>query len=95
MPVSQKGKRRVEVDGTLFLWRVVDKYDQTHFDGVQATVTNVMGNLHIEYGLNQDPETRHLWVAGDRLPCPRFESEDGVLSASGVRRMVGWYLARR
>lgn len=77
MTIAQKGKRQLIVDGQLYLWRVISKFEQTHFDGVQASVSADESSLHIEYGLGQPPESRHLWVDGCRVPCPLFESDDG------------------
>ncbi len=95
MAIARKGKRQLTVDGQLYLWRVISEFDQTHFDGVQASVSADEGPLYIEYGLGQPQESRHLWVDGRRVPCPLFESDDGVLSSSGVEKLIRWFSNRK
>ena len=99
MAISAKGKRRISVDGRVYLWRVFNEYDQSWFDCVQVTVAAMDQELFLHYGMEQPEERRTAMVTrgrperSARIPCPRFEGEDGLLTPRGVRQLIEWGLA--
>lgn len=63
MAVSKKGKRKIEIEGRLYLWNVIDKYDQSHFDGVQATVTAETGGMNCRLSFDGQRSTNDSALA--------------------------------
>lgn len=98
MAVAEKGKRRIRVGDRIYLWRVFEDWDQAGFDGVQVTVVAKDQRLFVRYGVEQSAASRTAVVSRGsgsphrRMPCPRFEGENGILTPQGVRALIEWSL---
>ena len=97
--VSKKGKNRVEVNGREYLWWVFDEHDQTTFDGVQVKVVSSDQTHIFQYGLQQlDGDRQVVFALRDykRLVSltmsPKFENADGIITKSGIKRLIDWCL---
>lgn len=98
MAISEKGKRRITVEGRRYLWWVFDEYDQGWFDGPQVNVATPEQDLFIRYGLQQQDERRCAWVRYRQDEpvqklCPQFEQEEGILTPKDIRSLILWALS--
>lgn len=98
MAISKKNKRQVLVDGKAYFWWVFDEYDQSEFDGIQLKVVCADQKHFFKYGLAQHEAHRKLVFALSNyeklvhVSCPpKFENEDGIISNSGIVRMINWF----
>lgn len=98
MAISRKGKRKITVDGKEYLWWVFNEQDQTEFDGNQIKVVASDQVGYIKYGLEQNDLKRYVVIAlrehkyKVHFYCPKFESEEGIISNSGIERLVQFCL---
>ena len=97
MAISKKNKRLAIVNGKEYLWWAFDECDQTEFDGVQVQVISADKTHFIKYGLQQPEGKRKVVLALTGYAKlvhlsapPKFENEDGVISNSGICRMIEW-----
>ena len=96
MAISEKGKRKVQIGSRLFLWWVFDEVDQTEFDGVQVKIIAKDQSIFIKYGLQQSDEERSVVLSFSNdlgrvhMNCPKFESNEGVISSSGIKKLIAW-----
>lgn len=99
MAVSKKGKNRVEWNGREYLWWVFNEHDQTTFDGVQVKIVASDQTHFFQYGLQQLDGDR-IVVFGVRdykhlvslTMSPKFENADGIITKSGIKRLIDWSL---
>ncbi|MDI9312551.1 MAG: hypothetical protein QM535_20235 [Limnohabitans sp.] len=97
MAISKKNKSRTYVDGKEYLWWVFDEHDQTEFDGLQIKAVCSDQTHFIKYGLQQEEDNRKVVLALKDytklvhlfLP-PKFESSNGIITKSGINRMIKW-----
>lgn len=85
------------MDGKEYLWWVFDEYDQTEFDGIQIKAVCADQTHFIKYGLQQKDEDRRLVIALKNYiklihlsPPPKFENDQGIITKSGINRMIKW-----
>lgn len=96
MAISKKNKNRVIVDGKEYLWWVFDEIDQTEFDGIQVKIVCADQTHFIKYGLQQYDEKRKVVLALRdyaklvHLKSPKFEDEKGIITKSGICRLIKW-----
>jgi hypothetical protein len=97
MAISKKRKNRVDVEGKEYLWWVFDKTDQTEFDGIQVKAVNSDQSMFLKYGLQQLESDRKIVISlRDYAKLvhisspPKFENEDGIITKSGIARLVNW-----
>jgi hypothetical protein len=102
MALAKKYRRRIEVDGRSYLWWVYED-----LEACGATVLRVAsedGAFHVEQGLDQAEDLRHMHVLGSEFPglqysdgslsrlrCPRFHAAAAVKPAD-VRKLIAWCL---
>jgi hypothetical protein len=101
MAISKKNKNRVLVNGTEYLWWVFDEYDQTEFDGIQIKIVCADQTHFIKYGLQQFPDDRKVVLALENYTKlvhlsspPVFENKEGIITKSGVQRLIKWCKAK-
>lgn len=100
MAVSKKQKRNITVDGKTYLWWVFDEVDQTEFDGAQIKLISEDQSHYLKYGLDQEDDNRrvvvglHNNVGLVQLECPKFEDEQGIITPSGIRKLIEWCRVR-
>ncbi len=96
MAVSKKNKNRANVGNKEYLWWVYDETDQTAFDGVQVKIVCSDQSHTLHYGLQQFDVDRAVilslkvgvkWIV---LACPKIENTDGIITRSGIVRLVNW-----
>ena len=97
MAVSAKGRRRLEVDGHSYLWRV----GPDDVFGLTVTVASKDRDLLVQYALIQSDEERHVVVLGRRFRnetksgsytryrCPAFGTYETV-TPKDVAALVRW-----
>lgn len=97
MAISKKNKSRVNIDGKEYLWWVFDEFDQTVFDGIQIKAVYSDQTHFLKYGLQQLESDRKVVIALRdytklvHLSSPsKFENEDGIITKSGIARMIKW-----
>ena len=97
MTISKKNKNRTNVDGKEYLWWVFDEYDQTAFDGLQIKAVCADQTHFIKYGLQQEGDNRKVvLVLKDYSKSvllsssPKFENSDGIITKSGINRLIKW-----
>ncbi|UHO40178.1 hypothetical protein H5J24_09370 [Chryseobacterium capnotolerans] len=97
MAISKKNKSKVHVDGKEYLWWVFDEYDQTEFDGIQIKAVCSDQTHFIKYGLQQEEDHRKLaLILKDYTRLvhlsspPKFEDSKGIITKSGIIRMIEW-----
>ena len=97
MAINKKNKNRAYIDGKEYIWWVFDEYDQSTFDGIQVKAVCSDQSHMIYYGLEQSEVNRKVAIALKNYTKlvhlgnpPRFESEAGILTRSGVVRMIQW-----
>lgn len=96
MGISKKGKRRIVIDGRAYLWWVFHEIDQTSFDGDQIKLVAEDQSHAILYGLQQWGESRSIVISLRNdggiisLDCPVFEDENGIITPSGIRKLIEW-----
>ncbi|MDN4028616.1 hypothetical protein [Chryseobacterium gambrini] len=97
MAISKKNKNRISVDGKEYLWWIFDEYDQTEFDGIQIKAVCADQTHFIKYGLQQKDEDRRLVIALKNYAKlihlsspPKFENDQGIITKSGINRMIKW-----
>ncbi len=97
MAISKKNKNRTYVDGKEYLWWVFDEHDQTAFDGLQIKAVCFDQTHFIKYGLQQEEDNRKVVLALKDYTklvhlssSPKFESSDGIITKSGINRMIKW-----
>jgi len=68
MTVSRKRKRRIDVDGRVFLWSIKeikhDLHDLVASTGYSLNVVSEDGTFCVEYPLGQTEDRRHVVVKG-------------------------------
>jgi hypothetical protein len=101
MAVATKHRRKLTRNGRLFVWFAAEDDDST--DMVLQVISDD-GRFKVRYVLGQKDEGRLLIVLGrefagastggcwTRFHCPCFDPH-GVISPSGVRRLIDWCLA--
>lgn len=99
MGVRKSGRRRLDVDGRLFVWYVCDDPDSL---GMVLHVVSEDKRFLVTYHLAQPGEPFIIVIGRDfpgvpdaggvwrRFRCPRWEATDGVLTPRRVRRLIGW-----
>jgi hypothetical protein len=90
MSVSSKRRRRLFVDGRLFLWWVFE--DLEDFGRVVLAVITPTKDFHVRYVLSQTDETRHvlnLVGRARRFRSPKFGSGDRC-APGDVRALIRW-----
>ncbi len=96
MAISKKNKNRVVVEGKEYLWWVFDEHDQGVFCGIQVKIVCSDQTHYVQYGLQQDADDLKVVVVLRNetnavcFECPRFENEDGIITKTGIARMVMW-----
>lgn len=97
MAISKKNKSKTYVDGKEYLWWIFDEYDQTEFDGVQIKAVCIDSTHFIKYGLQQEEDNRKVVLALKNYTKlvhlsspPKFENEEGIITKSGINRMIKW-----
>lgn len=97
MAVSKKNKNRAVVDGKEYLWWVFNEYDQTAFDGIQIKVVCADQSHFLKYGLQQSDAYRKVILSLSDYSkmvqlssTPKFENEDGIITKSGINRLIKW-----
>lgn len=97
MAISKKNKNRVNFNGKEYLWWVFDEHDQTEFDGVQIKIVCSNQTHFLKYGLQQRETNRKVVLAlRDYTKLvhlsapPKFENEDGIITKSGIIRLIKW-----
>jgi hypothetical protein len=93
MGVSQKGRRRIVVDGQPYIWAVFE--DLEAFGAVTLMVISLDKKFHARYAICQPSATRHLSFEGrisKRFLCPQFGSSN-TISPSDVRELIVWCVA--
>jgi len=97
MAISTKNRNRVLVDGKEYLWWVFDEFDQTEFDGIQIKAVCSDQTHFFKYGLQQQENGRKLVLALSNYTKlvhlsspPKFENDEGIITRSGVVRMIKW-----
>lgn len=96
MTISKKGKRKITLDGRTYHWWGFHEMDQTSFDGDQIKLVAEDQSHYIQYGLQQEDSERFVVIGLSReqglvsLKCPKFENEQGVITPSGIRKLVEW-----
>ncbi|MGH1540095.1 MAG: hypothetical protein ACRBHB_06715 [Arenicella sp.] len=84
------------IGSRLFLWWVFNEIDQTEFDGIQVKIVAEDQSIFLKYGLEQSDGDRYLVLSFNRdlgrvhVKCPKFESDDGIISSSGIRKLIAW-----
>ena len=98
MAIKRKGKRKITVNDQEYLWWGFQERGQTEFDGAQVQVVPSNQKYFLNYGLVQTETERKVVLSlRDRakllhLRCQKFESEDGMISNSGIAGMINWCL---
>lgn len=96
MTISKKNKSKAIVDGKEYLWWVFDETDQTTFDGIQIKVVSSDQTHFFKYGLQQSDIDRSVVLALRNytklvhLSSPKFENEEGIITKSGIERLIKW-----
>ncbi len=96
MAINKRNKNRAIVDDKEYLWWVFDEYDQTEFDGIQIKAVCSDQTHFFKYGLEQIEDNRSVVLALRdytklvHLTCPKFENEDGIITKSGITRLIKW-----
>jgi hypothetical protein len=97
MAISKKNKNRVNVDGKEYLWWVFDEFDQTEFYGIQIKAVCSDQTHFLKYGLQQPEDNRKVVLALRNYTKlvhlsfpPKFENEDGIITKSGISRLIKW-----
>lgn len=97
MAISKKNKNRALVDGKEYLWWVFNEVDQTAFDGIQIKAVCADQTHFYKYGLQQEEKDRKLVLALNNYAKlvhlsspPIFENEEGIITKSGIVRMIKW-----
>lgn len=97
MAISKKNKSRIYVDDKEYLWWVFDEQDQTEFDGLQIKAVCSDQTHFIKYGLQQNEDNRKVVLALKHYTKlvhlsspPKFENEEGIITKSGINRMIKW-----
>lgn len=96
MAINKKNKNRVVVGGKQYLWWMFDEFDQTEFDGIQVKVVSSDQTHFLKYGLQQVANERKVvlslrdYAKLIHLSCPKFESKDGIITKSGIIRLIKW-----
>jgi hypothetical protein len=99
--VRKKGRRKLVVDGRLFVWWVCES-EPDCWIGEVLTVASEDGRFFVRFYLGQHPDRRFLVVqarelaglsdAGGcwtRVRCPEWQSGPGIRPAD-VRRLIDW-----
>jgi hypothetical protein len=98
MGVRKKGRRRIDVEGRLFVWYVCDDPDSA--DTVLHVISEDKGFI-VQYQLGQSGEPFLIVLGHDfpgvpdagrgwlRFRCPRWET-GCVVTPGGVRRLIEW-----
>ncbi len=96
MAISKKNKNRALVDGKEYFWWVFNEIDQTEFDGIQIKAVCSDQTHFFKYGLQQG-KNRKLVLALNNCTklvhlqfAPKFENDDGIITRSGIVKMVRW-----
>lgn len=96
MGITKKGKRKIVIDGRTYFWWGYNEQDQTAFDGAQIKLVAEDQSHMISYGLEQYDGERFVMIdlrherGGICLNCPKFENTDGIITPSGIRKLVEW-----
>jgi hypothetical protein len=97
MTLSKKNKNRAIVEGKEYLWWVFDEVDQTEFDGLQIKAVCSDQTHFLKYGLQQFENERKVVLAlrdykklVHLSSPPKFENEDGIITRSGISRLIKW-----
>lgn len=96
MGISKKGKRKIVIDRRAYLWWVFNEVDQTSFDGDQIKLVAEDQSHAILYGLQQWGESRRIVISLRNdggiisLDCPVFEDPNGIITPSGIRKLIEW-----
>ncbi|WP_095069910.1 hypothetical protein [Tenacibaculum jejuense] len=98
MAISKKNKNKVFVGDKEYLWWVLDEIDQTEFDGIQIKAVCSDQSHFFKYGLQQQETNRKLVLALNNYTKlihlsnpPKFENEEGIITKSGIIRMIKWF----
>ena len=100
MGITKKGKRKIVIDGRTYFWRGFNEQDQTTFDGDQIQLVAEDQSHTISYGLQQDDGKRFAAIrlrheqGSICLECPKFEDQNGIITPSGIRKLVEWCKTR-
>jgi hypothetical protein len=96
MAINKKNKNRAIVDDKEYLWWVFDEVDQTEFDGIQIKAVCSDQTHFFKYGLQQVENDRIVVLALRdytklvQLSCPKFENREGIITKSGIDRLIKW-----
>lgn len=97
MAISNKRKKRVEIEGKEYLWWVFEEIDQTEFDGIQVMAVNSDQSMFLKYGLQQQEDNRKIVMSFRDYKKlvhisspPKFENEEGIITKSGIIRLINW-----
>lgn len=96
MAINKRNKNRVLVNEIEYLWWVFDEYDQTEFDGIQVKVVCSNQVFFFKYGLEQADNKRYIVLALNdyvklvHLSCPKFENQEGIITKSGIIKLIEW-----
>lgn len=96
MAISKKTKRVVLINSQKFFWWVFNEWDQTEFDGIQTKIIPENQKFYIKYGIEQDNHDRYIVISlrenksKIHLYCPKFESENQVLTNKGIKNIIEW-----
>lgn len=104
MAISAKWRRRIEVDGTRYLWWVTETLEDDFFGSLALTIASENRQLLVRYGLSQDDEHRFVVVMGPafqgvpglggpwrRFRCPSVGTSSRV-SPKDVASFIRWCL---
>jgi hypothetical protein len=102
MAISKKSRRSISVDGTKYLWWVVEDLEDDFIGTPVLTVAWEDRRVLVRYGLMQSGPRRHVIVLGTRfqaLPdtpgpwrrflCPAF-GEPGSVTPKHVAELIRW-----
>lgn len=99
MAISKKNKRTISIFGKVYYWWVFETYDQTTFDGVQVKIVCTNQTHFLSYGLQQSANHRKVVLALQNYAQlvhlsnpPLFEDSKGIITNSGIRRLMQWCL---
>ena len=101
MAISKKNKNCTIIDGKQYFWWVFNEVDQTKFDGFQVKIVSADQSHFIKYGLQQKDENRKVVFAlrdykhSVTLTAPKFENKDGIITRSGIVKIVKWCYAKK
>jgi hypothetical protein len=105
MGIAKKRRKKISVEGRIYLWWVQDDRDSN--DMVLHVASEDKAFL-VKYHLNQPEHTRHIIIMGRRFAgvpeaggpwvrvlCPLWE-DAGIIRPSAIRRLIDWaYDARQ